>query len=53
MEKIERVMSIYFESKPFYDDDDDEDDDDDKYIKTKTKIYNDNIMTNFHKKSTQ
>ena len=50
MEKIERVMSIDFESKPFYGDDDD---DDDKYIKTKIKKYNDNIMTNFHKKSTQ
>ena len=42
-------MSIDFESKPFYGDDDD-DDDDDKYIKTKIKIYNDKIMTNFHKK---
>ena len=50
MEKIERVMSIDFESKPFYGDDDD---DDDKYMKTKIKKYNDNIMTNFHKKSTQ
>ena len=39
-------MSIDFESKPYYGDDDD--DDDDKYIKTKIKIYNDNIMTNFH-----
>ena len=38
-------MSIDFESKPYYGDDDD---DDDKYIKTKIKIYNDNIMTNFH-----
>ena len=50
MEKIEREMSIDFESKPFYGDDDD-DDDDDKYIKTKIKIYNDNIMANFHKKA--
>ena len=51
--KIEGLMSIDFESKLFYgddDDDDDDDDDNDKYIKTKTKIYNDKIMTNFHKK---
>ena len=41
MEKNERLMSIHFESKPFYGDDDD-DDDYDKYIKTKIKIYNDN-----------
>ena len=44
MEKIERLMSIHFESKAFSSDDDDDDDDDDydKYIKTKIKIYNDN-----------
>ena len=47
--KIEGLMSIDFESKPFYGDDDD-DDDDDKYIKTKIKICNENIMANFHKK---
>ena len=42
MEKIERLMSIHFESKAFSSDDDDDDDDYDKYIKTKIKIYNDN-----------
>ena len=36
-EKIERLMSIDFESKSFYDDDDDDDDDDEKYVKTKIK----------------
>ena len=45
--KNERLTSIDFESQPSYGDDDD-DDDDDKYIKTKIKIYNANIMTNFH-----
>ena len=50
MEKIEREMSIDFESKPFYGDDDDDDDDDDKYIKTKIKTYSDIIITNFHNK---
>ena len=35
MEKTERLMSIDFESKPFYGDDD-------KYIKTKIKIYEGN-----------
>ena len=34
-------MRIDFESKPLYGDDD-------KYIKTKTKIYADNMITNFH-----
>ena len=34
-------MSIDFESKPVYDD---------KYLKTKVKIYADNIITNFHNK---
>ena len=48
--KIEGLMSIDFESKPFYGDDDDDDDDDDKYIKTKIKICNENITPNFHKK---
>ena len=40
--KIERLMSIDFESKPFYDDDIY------IYIKTKIKIYADNIITIFH-----
>ena len=40
--KIERLMSIDFESKPFYGDDIY------IYIKTKIKIYADNIITNFH-----
>ena len=40
-EKIEKLMRIDFESKPLYGDDD-------KYIKTKTKIYADNMITNFH-----
>ena len=42
-EKIEKLMRIDFESKPLYGDDD-------KYIKTKTKIYADNMITNFHGK---
>ena len=36
-------MKIHFESKPVYGDDD-------KYLKTKTKIYADSIVTNFHNK---
>ena len=36
-------MNINFESKPVYGDDD-------KYIKTKTKMYADSIITNFHNK---
>ena len=36
-------MRIDFESKPVYGDDD-------KYIKTKIKIYADNMITNFHNK---
>ena len=36
-------MRIDFESKPIYGDDD-------KYIKTKIKIYADNMITNFHNK---
>ena len=47
--KIERLMSIDFESKSTYGDDDD-DDDDDKYIKTKIKTYKDSITTNFYNK---
>ena len=42
-EKIEKLMRIDFESKPVYGDDD-------KYIKTKIKIYADNMITNFHNK---
>ena len=41
MEKVEKLMIIDFESKPVYGDDD-------KYIKTKIKIYADNMITNFH-----
>ena len=39
--KIEGLMKINFESKPVYGDHD-------KYIKTKLKIYEDIIITNFH-----
>ena len=46
MEKIEKFMSIDFESKTTYGDDDD----DDKYIKTKIKTYKDSITTNFYNK---
>ena len=42
-EKIDKLMKINFESKPVYGDDD-------KYIKAKTKIYADSIVTNFHNK---
>ena len=41
MEKIEKLMSIDFDSKPTYGDDD-------KYIKTKIKTYQDSITTNFY-----
>ena len=40
-EKVEKLLRIDFESKPVYGDDD-------KYIKTKIKIYADNMITNFH-----
>ena len=40
-EKVEKIMNINFESSPVYGDDD-------KYIKTKIKMYADNIITNFH-----
>ena len=43
-EKIEKLLKIDFESKTVYGDDDD------KYIKTKIKIYADNMITNFHNK---
>ena len=45
--KIERLMSIDFNSKTTYGDDDD------KYIKTKIKTYADIIITNFHNKKYQ
>ena len=41
--KVEKLLKINFESKPVYGDDD-------KYIKTKIKIYADNMITNFHNK---
>ena len=40
--KIERLMGINFDSKPFYDNDDN------KYIKTKIKIFADRVITNFY-----
>ena len=43
MGKAEKLLRIDFESKPVYGDDD-------KYIKTKLKIYADNIIKNFHNK---
>ena len=42
-EKVEKLLKIDFESKPVYSDDD-------KYIKTKVKIYADNMIINFHNK---
>ena len=41
MEKIERLISINFDSKPTYGDDD-------KYIKTRIKTYEDSITTSFY-----
>ena len=41
--KIEKLMDIDFNTKPTYGDDD-------KYIKTKTKTYEDNISTHFYNK---
>ena len=41
--KIERLMSIDFDSKPTYGNDD-------EYIKTKIKTYEDSITTNFYNK---
>ena len=41
-EKIERLMGINFDSKPFYGNDDN------KYIKTKIKIFADRVITNFY-----
>ena len=48
--KIERLMSIDFESKATYGDDDNDDDDDDKYIKAKIKTHKGSITTNFYNK---
>ena len=42
-EKMKKLLNIDFESKLVYGDDD-------KYIKTKIKIYADNMITNFHSK---
>ena len=42
-EKVEKLMRIDFESKPVYGDDD-------KYIKTKVKIFNNSMITNFQGK---
>ena len=42
-EKTEKLLRIDFESKPVFGDDD-------EYIKTKRKIYADNMITNFHNK---
>ena len=44
--KIEKLMSIDFNSKPTYGDDD-------KYIITKIKTYEDSIATNFYKKGSK
>ena len=43
MGKIEKLITLDFETKQIHCDDD-------KYIKTKIKIYADNIITNFHNK---
>ena len=41
-EKVEKLLRIDFESKPLYGDN--------KYIKTKIKMYANNMITNFHNK---
>ena len=41
--KVEKLMNIDFESKPFYRDDE-------KYIKTQTKMYAGSMIKNFHDK---
>ena len=41
--KVEKLLSIDFENKPVYGDDE-------KHIKTKIKIYADDMITNFHNK---
>ena len=43
LKKVEKLLRIDFESKPVYGDDD-------ECIKTKLKIYADNMITNFHNK---
>ena len=43
-EKVEKLLSIDFESNPVYGGDHD------KYIKTKIKIYADSMITTFHNK---
>ena len=43
MGKVDKLIRIDFESKFVYGDDD-------KYIKTKIKIYAENMITNFHNK---
>ena len=42
-EKVKKLLKINFENKPVYGDDD-------KYIRTKIRIYADNMITNFHNK---
>ena len=42
--KIEKLMSIDFDSKPTYGDDD-------KYVKTKIKTYEDSIPANLYNKT--
>ena len=42
-EKVKKSLRIDFENKPVYGDDD-------EYIKTKIKLYADNMITNFHNK---
>ena len=41
--KVEKLLKIEFDSKPVYGDDD-------KYIKTKVKIFNNSMITNFQGK---
>ena len=41
-EKVQRLMGIKFDSKPFYGNDDN------KYIKTKIKKFTDRVIKNFH-----
>ena len=41
--RVEKLLKIEFDSEPVYGDND-------KYIKTKIKIYADNMITNFHNK---
>ena len=44
-EKVSNLLSIKFDSEPVYGDND-------KYIKTKIKLYGDNLNTNFQGKKT-